>query len=93
MADTTDFRTKAEILSELWMDYRDDEEFQDFIEYSDLGLPLAYAISNGIVEASPMAERFVEETFSLLLSALEVTDTGFNSLQELLELPPEPTVE
>lgn len=93
MADTTDFRNKAEILAELWMDYRDDDEFKDFVEYSDLGLPLAYAIANGIVEASPMAEQFIEETFRLLLAALNVTDTGFYNLQELLELPSEPTVE
>jgi hypothetical protein len=93
MADTTDFRNKAEILSELWMDYRDDEEFKDFVEYNDLGLPLAYAIANGIVEASPMAEQFVDETFRLLLAALGVTDTGFYTLQELLEAAPEVTEE
>jgi hypothetical protein len=93
MADTTDFRNKAEILSELWLDYRDDDEFKDFVEYNDLGLPLAYAVANGIVEASPMAENFIEETFRLLLAALEVTDTGFYSLQELMELPPEPSAE
>lgn len=84
MADTTDFRTKTEILSELWLDYRDDEEFQDFIEYNDLGLPLAYAVANGIVEASPMAENFIEETFTVLLSAVQVEDVGFKDLQDLL---------
>jgi hypothetical protein len=34
------FDNKISILAELWMNYRDDEELQDFIEYNDLGLPL-----------------------------------------------------
>ena len=84
MADTTPFRTKAEILGDLWLEYRDDEEFTDFVDYNDLGLPLAYAISNGIIETSPMAEQFVEETFRLLLGALKIEDTGFDNLGDLL---------
>jgi hypothetical protein len=85
MADTTDFRTQCEILAELWLDYRDDEQFTDFVAYNDLGLPLAYAISNGIVEASPMAENFIEETFTVLLAALDIKDTGFDGLDDLFE--------
>lgn len=84
MADTTDFRTKAEILGDLWLDYREDEEFKDFVDYNDLGLPLAYAIANGIIDSSPMAEQFVNETFRLLIGALKIEDTGFDSLSDLL---------
>jgi hypothetical protein len=54
----TTLDNKLSILSELWLDYRDDEEFTDFIEYNDLGLPLAYAISTKIVEVTPSAEKF-----------------------------------
>jgi hypothetical protein len=85
MQNTTDFRTKVEILAELWLDYRGDDEFKDFVEYNDLGLPLAYAVSNGIVEATAMAEQFIEESFSLLLAGLGLEDTGFDVLQDLLE--------
>jgi hypothetical protein len=84
MADTTPYSIKAEILAELWLDYRDDEEFQDFIEYNDLGLPLAYALSNGIIQTNDMVERFIDETFLVLLSATGVEDTGFDNLQDLL---------
>ena len=83
MAQTT-FSNQCEILSELWLDYRDDEEFQDFIEYNDLGLPLAYAFANGIVEQSPMGENFVTEAFNLLLAGLEIEDAGFETLQDVL---------
>ncbi len=85
MADTTDFRTKVEILADVWMDYRDDEAFKEIMEYADLGFPLAYAIDNGIVESTSHAEHFVTSTFDLLLQVLGVEDTGFESMTNLLE--------
>jgi hypothetical protein len=80
----TPFETQAQILADLWMDYREDAEFKDFIEYNDLGLPLAYAISSGIVDPSVLAKQYIEETFSLLLGALKIEeDTGFESLDDM----------
>ena len=81
----TTLDNKLSILSELWLDYRDDAEFTDFIEYNDLGLPLAYAISNSIVDVTPSAEKFISETFDLLLAALDLEDTGYADLTEVLE--------
>jgi hypothetical protein len=83
MAQTT-YSSKCEILAELWTDYRDDEEFADFIDYNDLGLPLAYAIANGIVESNDIAEGFVQESFRLLILGLEIEDTGFENLSDIL---------
>jgi hypothetical protein len=83
---STSYTDKCTILAELWLNYRSDESFQDFIEYNDLGLPLAYAIDNDIVKSSEMAQRFVEETFDLFMASLEVEDTGFETLVEVLEL-------
>ena len=83
---TTPYSSKCEILAELWLSYRSDENFQDFTEYNDLGLPLAYAIANNIVKSTDMAQRFVEETFDLLLAGIKVEDTGFESLDQILEL-------
>lgn len=81
---TTTFDSKCEILGELWIEYKNDAEFEDFIEYNDLGLPLAYAISSGIINSTPIAEGFVTETFELLLSGLEIEDEGFESLADVL---------
>lgn len=67
------------------MDYRNDEEFQDFIEYNDLGLPLAYAVASDLVEPNPLAEQYITETFDLLITSLGLTDTGFDSLNEILD--------
>jgi hypothetical protein len=83
---STSYTDKCSILAELWLNYRSDEEFQDFIEYNDLGLPLAYAIDNDIVKSTEMAQRFVEETFDLFLASLSVEDTGFDNLDELLNI-------
>jgi hypothetical protein len=82
----TTIENKAGILSELWMNYRDDVEFADFIDYNDLGLPLAYAIANGIVELSPKANDFIQETFDLLLASLGIEDTGFETIDDVLDL-------
>lgn len=82
----TTFDNKTSILADIWLNYRDDEEFQDFIEYNDLGLPLAYAISSNIVPSTDKAKNFIEETFALLLSGLDIQeDTGFENLDDLLQ--------
>jgi len=81
---TTHFSNKCSILADLWINYRDDKKFQDFISYNDLGLPIAYALAEDIVSAMPMAEQFINETFDLLLAALEIEDQDFEELDELL---------
>jgi hypothetical protein len=87
MSETTS-ENKASILSELWMSYRDDENFSDFVSYNDIGLPLAYVIATGIVKPTEMADRFINETFELLLASLEVEDEGFEDLDDIFILAP-----
>ena len=83
----TTFTNRCDILGELWIQYKNDQEFSDFIEYNDLGLPLAYAVSAEIIEVSPKLEMFVNETFQLLLAALgKETDEGYETLGDLLNL-------
>lgn len=79
----TTFDNKASILADLWLNYRQDAEFADFIEYNDIGLPLAYAIANDIVQTTPIATKFIEETFALLVTALEIEDSDFETLDEM----------
>lgn len=85
MAETT-YEDKCQILSELWMEYRDDEDFEDFVNYNDLGLPLAYSITHGIVESNGIAAGFINETFRLLLVGLEIKeDPGFETFEDVLD--------
>jgi hypothetical protein len=81
---TTPFSNRCEILGDLWVAYKGDPEFEDFISYNDLGLPLAYVLANEIVKSTDLAEKFVDETFDLLLAGLEIEDTGFETLDDLL---------
>ncbi len=81
----TTYKNKCDILGQLWQDYRDETDFEDFVQYNDLGLPLAYLISQEIVKSSPQAEIYVNETFELFLMALEADmDEEYESLEDLL---------
>jgi len=80
----TTFDNKCNILSELWVDYRDEPDLQDFISYNDLGLPLGFLVSESLVTPSQRAKDMIDETFVLLLASLEVEDAGFESFDELM---------
>lgn len=78
-----DFKKKCEILNQVWTDYRFEVDFEDFISYNDLGLPLAALIDEEIVSTSPRAEVYVEETFILLLHALGIEEKDYDSLEAM----------
>ena len=82
---TTTFDNKALILGQLWIQFKGDDEFSDFFEYNDLGLPLSFAFAEGIINHTPTLEQYVNETFALFLEGLDVEDTGFESLEDLLD--------
>jgi hypothetical protein len=84
MADNkeTSFENKANILSDLWIKYREDPSLEDLFSYNDIGMPLAFLISEKLVTPSEMAKSMVSETFDLLLAAFEMTDEGFDSLED-----------
>jgi len=78
------FESICSILGELWMDYKTDKYFKDFIEYNDIGLPIAFLIDNELVEPTQLAKQYVYETWDIFLAALEVAeDIGWESLEEL----------
>jgi hypothetical protein len=78
------FKNQAAILSALWMNYKEDKSFQDFVEYNDLGLPLAYFIDTGLVVPSDQAKYYVEETYDLFVTSLGIEDKEYTSLDEML---------
>ena len=81
---TTSPGNKIKILADLWMEYRNHAEFEEFFNYADLGLPLAYCVSSGIVGSTVDLDEIFEETFELLLAALGVSDEGYESIEEVL---------
>jgi hypothetical protein len=75
---------RISILAELWMNYRDDEQLKDFIEYNDLGLPLAYFLMNELVLPTKQSQVYIDETYELLIKSLGAEDVEYESLDELL---------
>ncbi len=82
---SNDFINQVSILAELWMNYRDEENLEDFIEYNDLGLPLAYLYHNDMVELREGVDVYITESYSLLLASLGIDDDLYESLDEILQ--------
>jgi len=77
----TSFETMCSILAELWSNYRQDKELQDFV-----GLPLAFLIDASLVDASPIAKDYVVETWQIFLAALGLeNDIEWKSLEQIFK--------
>lgn len=82
--ETTTFHDMCNILSELWVDYREENDLYDFVKFNDLGLPMAFMVSERLVTPTDRAKEMIEDTFAMLLTALEVEDAGFTSIEDLM---------
>ena len=82
---TTTFESKALILGQLWINFKTDDEWVDFMVYNDLGLPLAFAFAKGIVNHTPTLEQYINETWDLFIEGLDIEDIGFESIEDILE--------
>lgn len=72
------------MLSDFWLNYKDEEEFEDFVDYNDIGLPLAFMITEDIVLSTPVAEVYVNEAWELLCAALQVdSKQDYDSLEDM----------
>ena len=81
----TTFENKCAILSDLWLNYKDEAELADFVEYNDLGLPLAYLIHTELVSVNENGISYIDETFNLLCEGVGVDlDGEYESLNELM---------
>ena len=80
---TTTFDSKALILGQVWMEHKTDNEMSDFFEYNDIGIPLAFAFAEGIINHTPTLEQYINETWDLFLEALNIEDQGFFNLPEV----------
>ena len=53
------------------------------MEFNDLGLPLAYFVSENLCEVSDDGVRYINETWELFIASLEIEDTGFTNLEDV----------
>jgi hypothetical protein len=82
---TTDFSKIRDILGQFYFNYRDDKELKYFIEFCDIGLPLAFLGSEGLCEINDDGNMYIAETWEMFLSALDIPDEGFDTLEQVLE--------
>lgn len=80
----TSFETKIDILGNFYVNYKDDKSVKEFMEFNDLGLPLAFLASEGLCEITDIALVYIDETFNMLLASMSLEDIGFTSLDHLL---------
>lgn len=79
-----DYSKKCLILADFWLNYKDEEEFDDFVEYNDIGLPLAFMITENIVESTQIGEIYVNEAWELLCAALNVdSKQNYDTLEDM----------
>lgn len=81
----TSFMVKCSILSELWVHYGDEEDFEDFFHYNDIGLPLAFMIAEGYVASTEKAKNSINETWDALMEKEGIEDTGFLELADVFD--------
>ena len=74
---------KAKILAQFLDQYEESEDVQAFIKHNDIGFPLARFISAGIATPMPQAYIYVNETYAMLLDAMEVSESDVLDVDNL----------
>jgi hypothetical protein len=73
---------KAGVVGQLWIEFRNDEDFDHFMEYNDIGCPMGYMLAEGIVkELTPLGEEMLEETFKMFLSLINISEEEVDGLE------------
>ena len=82
----TSLEDKAQIIVEFLQDYKNDDEHEEFFEYNDLGIPLAIAITQDMVELTDSGLKVLEETWIRLcdLFDADVADS-YDSIDDLID--------
>lgn len=89
---TTSFEDKCSILSELWSEFKEEEDWVDFCDSNYIGLSLAFVLDMNLVEnPSQLAKSFIEQAFTLFLTQLKLEDTGWNELEQIFDTVEEKT--
>ena len=71
-----ELNNKIAVLADLYLNYRDEEQFKEFADYNDIGLPIAHLVHTGLVTMNKEGEIYIEETYDLLVSAMNVDPDG-----------------
>lgn len=80
-----DLLKKTEILVDFIQSYLDDEEFEDFFIYNDLGVPMAVMYKNNLIIPTSEGENLLQETYSDLCDLFGANpDDDYENLNDLI---------
>lgn len=80
----TSIDNQINILASFYLNYKHDSNVADFMDFNDLGLPLAFLTAEGLCQPTDIALAYIQETFLMLLATLGVSDNDYDSLESLL---------
>ena len=84
--DNTRFSNKCKVLSEFWLNWRDEDEFYDFFDFYDLGMPLAALVFGEYATVTDTGVIAIEEAWDGFCALFDIDKYGeFSSLDEVLE--------
>ena len=81
----TPFDKQCEILTDLWLNFRYDENVVDLFEFYDIGFPLAFSHHEGLATLNDSGKALISDCWSGVLEAFShYDDTGFDSLADII---------
>lgn len=66
-----EFIDKAQLILEFTEQEFNSDEYADFFDYNDLGVPMAVALANGFITLTADGENLMEETWRQLCELFE----------------------
>jgi hypothetical protein len=76
----------AEIITDFVMRNAEDEQYDDFFDYNDLGIPLAVAFNANLCTLNDEGNTILKETYNLLCDELGAdSEKEFEDLDDLLD--------
>lgn len=93
------FSNKCRILGDFWLDYREDaskdENWQQFFDYADMGLPLAFLVDRGYAEnVSDIGTEVIDETWIVFCDMCGVdSDQDYLTIADIFDASPQPVIE
>lgn len=80
-----DNRTKAEIIVQFAQDNLEDEVYEEFFDYNDLGIPLSIAIMQDMVILTDKGEEIINETWRILCELFGADPNGeYENVDDLI---------
>ncbi|MFZ9242597.1 MAG: hypothetical protein ACO295_05235 [Sediminibacterium sp.] len=86
-----DIKTKSSLITEFLVENDGEEEFEEFFQFNNIGIPLAVSITNNLVEKlTPEGERYIEETWGFLCATLDIDPDGqYNGIEDIIDFDEE----